>query len=98
MIPTAVTWYESEADYKAMLEVIAFDDPQGAISYAALVARTERFEKELPQMGQLPVRVTVKPLAFKAWCESHGRPVIKDSVGLYTMSLLGDSLKERGSN
>jgi hypothetical protein len=67
----AVPWYDSEEDFKAILELVPFEESKDAISYQEFVAYTQRKEDVYKAKGKIPFRVVIYSLSVKEWCNAH---------------------------
>lgn len=88
----ALTWYESEADYKAVEAVFPVDETKSSIAYAQLILRILKDEKAVQEAGHVPVRTSVKAIPFVAYCQSNNLPICRNSLRQYTIWKMGGEL------
>jgi hypothetical protein len=97
MLSTPISWYESEDDYSAVLVMLP-SDPHMARSYADYLSIIQRNEANLSRLGFLPLRIVIKPTAFKKWCELEGMPLDRKSIAAYTIKMLKGRISSARKN
>jgi hypothetical protein len=98
MTPTSIPWYESEADFKAILSMVPAHEARGASDYSGWVALIDKTENEIKSRGGLPIRVTVKPSAIKRWVEENRTIVCRASIATYAGLMMTNPMTGSGSN
>ena len=83
----------SRDDFKAIVRLLP--DSDWPASYDAWLAKTEDGYKIVAEAGNIPCRVDVEPAAFEAWCYSNKRPLSKESIMEYCLSVLAERVSGR---
>ena len=89
MLPVAVPWFESDADFEAVCAMITGEESADPVPFSELVAIEHTKEQKIRDDGQWPVRITVKAAAVKAWCDARDLPVSQISLAQYCVDCLG---------
>ena len=94
--PFAIPWYESQADYLAIVAMLPATEGQDAISYDAFRANVERQEQEVKRRGLIPLRVPIDAVTLKGWVQANDLTVCRASIGEFIQIAAALILQRRG--
>lgn len=83
-------------DFEAITRLLPNSD--WPLTYEDWFAKTKTGENGVKKSGNVPVRINVKPTAFKAWCESSNQPVERNSILAYCAFVFASGIIEARNN
>jgi hypothetical protein len=98
MIPSSLPWYESEADFQAILSILPIEESKNPLSYQEMLVRLEELEKQQVNAGQMVQRIVIKPAAIKEWCDKFQRKVCRGSIRDYAGFKMAELVASKGQN
>jgi hypothetical protein len=84
-IPLSIPWYETEDDFKAILDLIPFEESKTFVRYSEWTKRIKRLENEKQQEGFTPLRITIKPESIKMWRQTNDVLISRSSIADFAL-------------
>jgi hypothetical protein len=82
----AIPWYETDDDFKAILELAPFDESKLFKPHGQWIKNVEIQEQKLQAEGHRTYRVKITAAAIKTWVESRDAIVCREEITNYAIA------------
>jgi hypothetical protein len=93
-MPIVLPWYDSEADYAAVLAMLPASERQDPFTYDVFIGKMKRQHEAFKRQVLISICVPVKAVAVKAWCDANNRPFCRKSITEFISTIAATNIRD----
>jgi|ERR1035437_186006 hypothetical protein len=92
--PVVLPWYESEAEYTAVLAMLPASERQDSFTYDVFIGKIKRQHEAFKRKGLISICVPINAVAVKAWCDANKRPICRESLSIFASAIAAENIRK----